>query len=137
MRNFEDIHYLILKSKLILIVNDNSKSITKSVIDNIYYKYPNKKIKIKNTKGLLRKISYMKDTLIRIDKDVKKVQFSSSNTTNKIYIYRFFDLIIVVEKQQIRVLKNRYESEQDNIYNIDKLVRKTKLKKLSLFSEKD
>ena len=163
MKNLDDIHHLIQNSTLILVINASSKTMSKTVFNYIYKKYSDKKRTITSTKGLLKKISEIKNTLIKIDIDIKKIQFSSSKTSDKLwtdfgtaqvyaldneskllfyaaqyqkeqFVYRFFDLILIVEKQQIRI-KNRYDN--DDTYSIEKLVRSTKLKEIALFSEKE
>lgn len=134
MRNLDEIHETVEKSTLILIINNNSTSIN-SFFNLVYKKYPNKKSEIKSSKGLMRKISIAKDKLIKIDIDLKKLQFSSSNTSTKLWedfiavktyaldnklkilfkanrkyrsieqLYSIFDLIILIDKTYIKLIR--------------------------------
>ena len=85
MRNLEEIHNYVEVSTLILVINNNSRSLLDSFYNLIYKKYPYKKSAVKSSKGLMKKISMTKDKLIKIDIDFKKLQFSSSNTSSKLW----------------------------------------------------
>jgi hypothetical protein len=135
MENLDEIHDLIKRATLILVINNNSESMINSFINLIYKKYPNKKSKFNSTKGLMRKISLTKNKLIMINIDLNKLQFSSSNTSTKLWedfqnirnyavenklkillrinqnpgyykrYHDFFDLILLLDKKYIKTTK--------------------------------
>jgi len=174
MRNLDEIHEMIQRSTIILILNSHSKSVLNSLYNLIYNKYPYKKTELKNTKGLIKKISTIKSKLIRINTDLSRVQFGSSSTsiktlenfnTLRLYIMENeckllfqtshfklgtngsygnfssinFDLILLIEKNQLKVITYGYGlykwKDEDRIFNIDKLVRNTKLNKIKDISK--
>lgn len=164
--------------KLILIINNNSKLVLNYLYNSIYNKYPLSKVKCSSGKGLMKKLSSIKNKLIRIDLTLNKVQLSSSTiqtdsnfNTLKTYIaennskilfkfdynfdfnlsyhemnqfmckYDMFDLIILLDKNDIKILKWSYwniRKNNNNIYSVSdtyvfsilKLVRNVKLKQL-------
>lgn len=193
MKNLDEIHDFIKESAMILIINNNSKSLLDYFFDFIYKKYTLPKCKIDSSKGLMLRLSKIKNKLIRLDFDLKKIQFSSSNTasviranfndmqiflsennskillkidisTYKFYTeitnrnleytlhniipqYDVFDFILLIDKNDIKILKctrhhsscifNSYGIEEDKIYSIDKLLRSVKLRKIQMKTGKE
>ena len=87
MENLEKIYEYVndKDSTMILIINNNSKLLFDSLFNSIYKKYSSQKTKLESRKGLMRKLIKIKDRLIKIDFDLKKVQFSSSTNSSKIW----------------------------------------------------
>ncbi len=84
MSNLDEIHEYIKTATMILVINNNSKAMLDALYNFIYKKYPNQKSKWGNGKGLFFKLCNVKNKLIRIDIDLYKVQFHSSNTHGRI-----------------------------------------------------
>lgn len=143
--------------------NFDSKIMLDNVYKYIYNKYPGDKC-ICKPKGFLKKIQTLKDKLIRIDTSLDRIQFSSSNNEfrlshdiksiqlisfdnnckmlfknynsniSAIYLYSA-DLIISVDENECKILKNRYLYENDIFFNINFLRRKSKLEKLNFIDK--
>jgi hypothetical protein len=143
--------------------NVDSKIMLDNVYKYIYNKYPGDKC-ICKPKGFLKKIKILKDKLIRIDTCLDKIQFSSSNNNfrlrqdfecvqansidnnckmifkiynsniSTIYLYSA-DLIIGVKENDCSIIKNRYSYENDIIFDINFLRRKSKLQKLNFIDK--
>lgn len=195
MRTLDELYQYVNDSTMILVINNNSKSLLDAIFNRLYNKYVAPKCKCTTSKGLMLKLSKIKNKLIRHEFDLKKIQFSSSNTNSKIrnsfndlqlflmennskillkldissYKYdsddkfdirteRFlygvipqydiFNLIIFIDKKNIKIIKyqtdkkhfnmfNSYGFKEKYIFNIDSLIRNTKLKKIKLLSNKE
>jgi len=189
MRTLDELYEYVNDSTMILVINNNSKSLLDSLYTSIYNKYSLSKCKC-NTRGhLMRKFSTIKSKLIKVDFDLKYVQFSSSTANSKtiddfdnlkLYLiennskilfkidlssytdlfeilrfqqyklipqYMIFDLIILIDKKDIKILKyetenksfnmfSNYGNKENMIFNIDRLIRKVKLSKIKkLYNE--
>lgn len=166
MHDLDKILEYINKSTMILLINKSNNKDSKIILFNLYEylynKYDGDKC-ICKPKGFLKKISILKDKLIRIDTDLDKIQFSSSNNNFRIandirtiqlnlldnsckiifktsntnissmYFYTF-DLIITVNDKVCNILKNRYSYEPNNNFNIEFLRRRAKLKRLNIIN---
>ena len=175
MKSLDKIYEYVEKSTIILILNDNSRSLLDSLFNSIYKKYPHKKTKFESRKGIMRKVYKIKDKLIKVDFDITKIQFSSSNSPSKLDVdfvtlkamltennskillksdktlhkteyhipgYKSADLVILIDKENIKIVKNVHNAEfgsqyiwlgkikEENIYPLDQLLRSTKLKKI-------
>ena len=175
MMELGKIHEFVNESSMILIINNNSKSLMDYLFNSIYKKCTLQKYKFEKCKGIIGKIEKLKDKIIKIDIELNKVQFSSSNNYRKRitefltlksiihenkskilfktdlssykefvdlkYIYRSipsydaFDLVILIDKECIRIINHRTSGyihfmDGDVTFNMDQLLRKTKLKQL-------
>lgn len=175
MNNLDKIHEYVKESTMILIINNNSKSLLDALFNSIYNKYNSKKIRIDSGKKLFFKLMNLKDKLIRIEYDLSKIQFTSSNNNNRLdseffllktYLsdnnsklliktnlsnykeitdvtkffynqrkYNIFDLVILIDKNSIKILKNendpcnvyKFNKEENGVFNLEPLLRHTKL----------
>lgn len=84
MENLDNIHKYINDSTMILVINNNSKSLLESLFNLLYNKYSSTKLKCTTTKGLMSKLSKIKNKLIRHETDLSKIQFSSSKNNSKL-----------------------------------------------------
>lgn len=179
MKNLDEIYEYINNEnfKTILIINNNSKILFNTFYESIYDKYLSSKMICKSGKGLMKKLSIIRNKFIRIDLSLNKIQFSSSTNqkrfdedfeTLKLYIidnnlkimfktndsisidnlsyiqkwnfqikYDKFDMIILLDKNDIKILKDKYWNIRNNntindhnVYSFLKLSRRVKLKQL-------
>ena len=82
----------IKRSTMILVINNNSKLLFDTLLDSIYKKYNPPKIKISSRKKLLFKLSRIKNKMILLDFDLKKIQFSSSSNDSQKIRGNFLEL---------------------------------------------
>ena len=85
MRKLDEIYELIYNSSMILVIGNNSKTLLDSLCNLIYKNYSFKKMEYHSTKGVLKKLSVIKQKVNKIDYDLKKVQMSSSKNNQKIF----------------------------------------------------
>lgn len=184
MENLDKIHEIIKDATMILIINNNSKSLLDHVFNLIYNKYSSFKVKCNTRSHLIQKFSTIKEKLIRVEFDIKNIQFSSSTAHSKISEdfknlklflmenkskilfksdlssynidifdtlkysayrlipqYNIFDLVILIDKKDIKIIKlenefkyfnifSPYGNEEKYIFDITTLLRSTKLKKI-------
>ena len=178
MESINDIHEYIDKSTMILVINNNAKSLLNYLVNSIYNKCTLPKYEYTKTKGLIERVQKQKEKIIRIDLDLNKIRFTSSNNPKKLnsefvilqsiivenkskilfktdlstykeYIdpkniersivaYDIFDLIILIDKEDIKMLQRPiYESQRDyrpekerKKYPLDILLRRVKLKQI-------
>lgn len=105
MENLEKIYEYVKEkdSTMILIINNNSKLLFDSLFNSIYKKYSSQKTKLESRKGLMRKLVKINDRLIKIDFDLKKVQFSSSTSNRKIWT-EFNELKLSIKENNSKLL---------------------------------
>lgn len=178
MGNIDKIYEYVEESTMILIINNNSKLLLDTLVNFIYNKSSLKKYEYTKTKGLLEKVQKQKEKIIRIDLDLNKIRFTSSNNPKKlnsefvilqsiivenkskilfktdlstykeyvdpknieqsIVAYDVFDLIILIDKTDIKMLQRPiYESYRDyrpekerKKYSIEQLLRRVKLRQI-------
>lgn len=85
MGDFDKIYDYVEQSTMILIINNNSKLLLDTLVNSIYKKCPLQKIKYEKCKGLFRKIEKVKDKIIKVDLDLNKIRFTSSNNPTKLH----------------------------------------------------
>jgi len=117
MRNLDEIQQYITNSTMILIINNHSKSLLNYVFDLIYNKYLLQKTTCDTSKGLMRKLINIKGKLIKIDFDLKKIQFSSSNNKKLDDDFETLKLSLIQNNSKLLV-KTDLLSNKDYI-NID------------------
>lgn len=124
MENLDKLHEWIEKSTMVLIVNDNKKPILQALFNLIYNKYPYKKVSINTCKGFNKRVTLIKNKLIKVDLDLNKIQFTSSN--NSYIQYQHFMLIksFLIDNNSKLLLKTNYfsyfhmSSELKSIFNL-------------------
>jgi hypothetical protein len=171
VESINDIQEYVDKSTMILIINNNAKSLLNSLVNSIYNKCALIKYEYNKTKGLIEKVQKHKEKIIKIDLDLNKIQFTSSNNPKKLnsefiilksiilgnkskilfktdlstykeyvdfknlrnYIiaYDTFDLIILIDKTDIKILESiNYSRRYLETFSIEQLIRKVKLKQI-------
>ena len=162
-------------STMILIINNNSKSLLNYLCDTIYKKCTLQKIEYDKCKGLIKRVEKHQEKIIKIDLELNKIRFTSSNNPNKLYsdfvilrsiafdnmskllfktdlssykeyvdiknlrqniiAYDHFDLVVLIDKDDIKVLKRKgvgyaRKDLDKGTFPIDQLLRKVKLKQI-------
>jgi len=181
MQNTDKIYEHIKDSTTILIINNNSKLLLESLCDSISRRSTLQIIDFESRKGLMKKLTSIKNKFIKINYDLDLIQFRSSKnpsglrsdfitvkvcvgdnnskilfkTDAKLYNkhnynywsdllpqYEAFDAIIYLDKKEAKILRSggfsRVRFDVENyIFNIDSLIRSTKLRQIKLNSKKE
>jgi len=103
MKNLDEIYEYVDESSMILIINNNAKSLMNYLFDNIYKKSTLQKYKFEKCKGIIGKITKLKEKVIKIDIDLNKVQFSSSNNNRK-KLSEFIILNSIISENKSKIL---------------------------------
>ena len=88
MKSLDEIYeYVNTDNKLamILIINNNSKSLLNYLCNTIYKKCTLQKVEYDKSKGLIRKVEKHQEKIIKVDLELNKIRFSSSNNPNKLH----------------------------------------------------
>lgn len=132
MKNLNNILEIFDESTMVLIINNNSKSLLDYLFNFIYSRYSFSKCKISSAKGLLKKILFIENKLIAINLDLKNIQLNGTTSKKKLienlksiklaleennskvlfkinsldyYYHDFFDCIIKIDKRDIKIIK--------------------------------
>jgi hypothetical protein len=154
---------------ILIISNNKSKSLLNYLFNTIYKKCTLQKIEYDKCKGLIKRVEKHLKKIIKINLELTKIRFSSSNNPAKLYTdfvllksivfdnmskilfktnltsyknyvdlknlresiiaYDIFDLIIFIDKDDIKVLKSR-KRNLDGVFLMEQLLRKVKLKQI-------
>jgi hypothetical protein len=122
MQNLDKIYEYVKASTMILIINNNSKSLLDSLFNIIYNKYDLSKCKVESTRKLMLKLSTIKNKLIRHESDLSRIQFGSSRNSDLV-THKFSELkTYLIENNSKLLLKydiHDYKLDEELKSNFD------------------
>lgn len=80
LRKLNELPEIIKDSTMVLIVNNNSKSLLEPLCNIMFKKYKSRKTKIRSTKGLYKKLLITTNKLVRIDFDFENITLNGSKS---------------------------------------------------------